>query len=205
MSDRDLFDSEDDDTNVVVLRTSCSSESEDDSRSYRRSSRRSLEYDFSDVDMSELFSARKRKALNVRGSHSVDGGCGGRNDKQNRRLLHLKPAGDTVCTGEVFTPRHKQAAVSRGSKRSEDTDNSSHMQDKGDPEVKSALREITSLLNTVVKRVEKVENELKQQRSLSSSSSGDSTPSSKCKKADIPLIIRVCSCQVIVYFYLYEL
>ena len=35
---------------------------------------RSLEYDFSDVDMSELFSARKRKALNVRGSHSVDGG-----------------------------------------------------------------------------------------------------------------------------------
>ena len=118
MSDRDLFDSEDD-TNVV-LRTSCSSESEDDSRSYRRSSRRSLEYDFSDVDMSELFSARKRKALNVRGSHSVDGGCGGRNDKQNRRRLHLKPAGDTVCTGEVFTPRHKQAAVSRGSKRSED-------------------------------------------------------------------------------------
>lgn len=162
---------------------------------------RSLEYDFSDVDMSELFSARKRKALNVRGSHSVDGGCSGRNDKQNRRLLHLKPAGDTVCTGEVFTPRHKQAAVSRGSKRSEDTDNSSHMQDKGDPEVKSALREITSLLNTVVKRVEKVENE----RSLSSSSSGDSTPSSKCKKADIPLIIRVCSCQEIVYFYLYEL
>lgn len=204
MSDRDLFDSEDDDTNVV-LRTSCSSESEDDSRSYRRSSLRSLKYDFSDVDMSELFSARKRKALNVRGSHSVDGGCGGRNDKQNRRLLHLKPAGDTVCTGEVFTSRHKQAAVSRGSKRSEDTDNSSHMQDKGDPEVKSALREITSLLNTVVKRVEKVENELKQQRSLSSSSSGDFTPSSKCKKADIPLIIRVCSCQEIVYFYLYEL
>ena len=45
--------------------------------------------------------------------------------------------------------------------------------------MKSALREITSLLNTVVKRVEKVENELKQQRSLSSSSSGDFTPSSK--------------------------
>lgn len=35
MSDRDLFDSDDDDRNAVVLRTSCSSESEDDSISYR--------------------------------------------------------------------------------------------------------------------------------------------------------------------------
>ena len=191
MSDRDLFDSDDDDRNAVVLQTSCSSESEDDSISYR--SRRSLEYDFSDVDMSELFSARKRKALDhVHGSHSVNGGCGGRNGKQDRRLLHLKPASDTVYSGEVFTPRHKQAAVSRGSKCTEDAAHSSHVQEKGDPEVKSALREITSLLNTVVKRVEKVENELKQQRSLASSSSSDSTPSSKCKKADIPLIIRVC-------------
>ena len=35
MSDRDLFDSDDDDRNAVVLRTSCSSVSEDDSLSYR--------------------------------------------------------------------------------------------------------------------------------------------------------------------------
>ena len=42
--------------------------------------------------------------------------------------------------------------------------------------VKSALKEITSLLNTVVKRVERVENELKKQ-CASVSSSSDSTPS----------------------------
>ena len=43
-------------------------------------------------------------------------------------------------------------------------------------EVKSALKEITSLLNTVVKRVERVENELQRQRSSCSSSSNEKTP-----------------------------
>ena len=43
-------------------------------------------------------------------------------------------------------------------------------------EVKSALKEITSLLNTVVERVERVEDELQRQRSTGPSSSSDSTP-----------------------------
>ena len=43
-------------------------------------------------------------------------------------------------------------------------------------EVTSALKEITSLLNTVVHRVQKVENELKCQKTSTSSSSSDSTP-----------------------------
>lgn len=64
-------------------------------------------------------------------------------------------------------------------------------QDPGDPEVMSALQEITSLLNTVVKRVEKVECELEHQRSTPSSFS-DSTPSKHKQKADVPLVIRVC-------------
>ena len=55
-------------------------------------------------------------------------------------------------------------------------------------EVKSALQEITSLLNTVVKRVERVEDELKRVSSVSSSS--DSTPP-KNKKVLVPLVVRV--------------
>ena len=47
-----------------------------------------------------------------------------------------------------------------------------------DTSVKAVIQEITSLLNTVVKRVEKVETELKKQSGVSSSS--DLTPS--CSK-----------------------
>ena len=43
-------------------------------------------------------------------------------------------------------------------------------------ETKSALKEITSLLNTVVKRLENVEDELQKQRTTCPSSSTDSTP-----------------------------
>ena len=56
-------------------------------------------------------------------------------------------------------------------------------------EVKSALQEITSLLNTVVKRVERVENELQRQHSLTPSSSSDSTPGKA--KPHVPLVLRV--------------
>ena len=56
------------------------------------------------------------------------------------------------------------------------------------PDVSAALKEITSLLNTVVKRIDRVENELskRQSTSLSSSSAGD-----RCKKSKVPLIVRV--------------
>ena len=57
-----------------------------------------------------------------------------------------------------------------------------------DLSVKTALKEITSLLNTVIKHVERVETELKKQSGVSSSS--DSTPCSK-KSVAVPLIVRV--------------
>ena len=56
-------------------------------------------------------------------------------------------------------------------------------------EVKSALKEITSLLNTVVKRVERVESELQRQKSTSTdpSSSSDVTPT----RTKPPLAVKV--------------
>lgn len=56
-----------------------------------------------------------------------------------------------------------------------------------DDEVKSTLKEITSLLNTVVKRVENVEDELQRQRTTCPSSSSDSTPT----RAKPPLVVKV--------------
>ena len=67
-------------------------------------------------------------------------------------------------------------------------------EDEG-PSVKLALREITSLLNTVVKRVERVETELKKQSesiaSSSRSSSSDSSTPAKKRIVAVPLIVRV--------------
>ena len=56
-----------------------------------------------------------------------------------------------------------------------------------DDEVKSTLKEITSLLNIVVKRVENVEDELRRQKTTSPSSSSDSTPA----RAKPPLVVKV--------------
>ena len=54
-------------------------------------------------------------------------------------------------------------------------------------EVKSALKEITSILNTVVQRVERVENELQRQKSTDPSSSSDVTPT----RTKPPLAVKV--------------
>ena len=99
-----------------------------------------------------------------------------------------RPApGHSKATPE--TPRFSQ------SKREENVNpraavelNTSSTSQDDDPSVKSALKEITSLLNTVVKRVERVETELKKQSSVSSSS--DSNPPLK-KIIAVPLIVRV--------------
>ena len=64
-----------------------------------------------------------------------------------------------------------------------------------DDEVKSALKEITSLLNTVVKRVENVESELQRQRTTGPSSSSDSTPT----RAKPPLVVKVCNLLIYIY------
>ena len=57
------------------------------------------------------------------------------------------------------------------------------------------MREITSLLNTVVKRVERVETELKKQSeyiaSSSRSSSSDSSTPAKKRIVAVQLIVRV--------------
>lgn len=60
-----------------------------------------------------------------------------------------------------------------------------------DPSVKLALKEITSLLNTVVKRVERVESELK--KSTATTSSSESSPSHSSKKQYVPTVVRVSS------------
>lgn len=52
------------------------------------------------------------------------------------------------------------------------------------PELKQSLREITEVLNIVVKRVQGVESELKEQRNRP-----DSTP--KRAKVAVPLVVRV--------------
>jgi len=177
MSDVDMFES--DDRTEVVLQTSCSSESESDTERYR--GRRSL-------DMSVLFAAKKRKPYTPAGTpRAPSGSCHGSTTGKQRQPRR------TLCVG---TARSGTSAGNGKRPQTNDVERSSPplpsvQQDPGDPEVKSALREITSLLNTVVKRVEKVECELKQQRSTPSSSS-DSTPSKHKQKADVPLVIRVC-------------
>lgn len=63
-------------------------------------------------------------------------------------------------------------------------------------EVKSALKEITSLLNTVVEQVERMEDELQRQRSTAPSSSTDSTPTT----AQPPLAVKVSYFPSTVYY-----
>lgn len=58
------------------------------------------------------------------------------------------------------------------------------------PNVSSALKEITSLLNTVVKCMDRMENELKRQ-STSVSSSSASEGSKRFKKKSVPLVVKV--------------
>jgi hypothetical protein len=58
------------------------------------------------------------------------------------------------------------------------------------PNVSCALKEITSLLNTVVKRMDRMENELKRQ-STSVSSSSASEGGKKLKKKLVPLVVKV--------------
>ena len=59
------------------------------------------------------------------------------------------------------------------------------------PDGANVLKEITSLLNTVVKRMDRMENELKQQRSTVSYSSASDTGKTIKKKTSVPLVVRV--------------
>ena len=131
---------------------------------------------------------------------------------RSKRGVDFSPAG-----GSTSTPRRVQSGASRSTPRrvqSGGTSNS-HLSTtddetsvapplpttptsslavsslETDQSVKSALKEITSLLNNVVERVERVESELKRNTSLSSSS--ESSPSHHSKKLYMPTIVRVSS------------
>ena len=131
---------------------------------------------------------------------------------RSKRGVDFSPAG-----GSTSTPRRVQSGASRSTPRrvqSGGTSNS-HLSTtddetsvapplpttptsslavsslETDQSVKSALKEITSLLNNVVERVERVESELKRNTSLSSSS--ESSPSHHSKKLYVPTIVRVSS------------
>lgn len=122
-------------------------------------------------------------------------------DSCRRQLRSPPQLGDSSQHGQC-SPPHSQA-IYTASSHTEYTGTPCHSDDENlsalstqqsttdhtnsDPTVKSALKEITCLLNTVVKRVERVENELKKQSSVSSSS--ESTPSRS--KVHVPLVVRV--------------
>ena len=99
-----------------------------------------------------------------------------------------RPAsGHSKATPETSKPSQSKGINENFNPRPAVELNTSASQDD-DTSVKSALKEITSLLNTVVERVDRVETELKKQSSASSSS--DSTPRTK-KIIAVPLIVRV--------------
>ena len=69
-------------------------------------------------------------------------------------------------------------------------------------EVSAALKEITSLLNTVVKRIDKVESEIRQQRLTPSTSASESQGSAAKKKTSVPRVVKVCEISLIIVFFL---
>lgn len=90
---------------------------------------------------------------------------------------------------ESTDPQHVTPQNQRGRKQHDPPSECSTPVSNG-VEMRSKLEEITSLLNVVVKRVERVETELQKQRTpTSSSSSSESTPSRP--KLHVPLVVRV--------------
>lgn len=175
MSDNELYSESEPDYNpfspLNEMRTSSGSdiESENEEEGRRRLTTAEV--------MAEAFSKNKRL------SHSVT--------KNVARPAEKRPCQQTTTTRNKTTrPEldvrskshssscHSPPVVSPGpSPKSVEVDN----------EVKCALKEITSLLNTVVKRVENVEDELQRQRTTGPSSSSDSTPT----RAKPPLVVKV--------------
>lgn len=137
----------------------------------------------------------------------------GESDSENhrRKRLSSKYVGDKVaeaCTTNFIRPHyrkrkksslngslckrlHQERDHSSGDSISNATGLASDELPLGE-EVKSALKEITSLLNTVVQRVERVESELQRQKSTDPSSSRDVTPTRARVKP--PLAVKVCLC-----------
>ena len=174
MSDRDLFSESKLDYNPLSpcgplneLHTSCSgSDIESDNQ---EDGRRQLT---SDEFMAEAFSKKKRL------SHSVTKNA-------------VRPAEKRPCQQTTTTTRANKHTRLDVNVRSKSHSSSCHRpypvlspgpfpgpspkSVEVDDEVKSSLKEITSLLNTVVKRVENVEDELQRQRTTGPSSSRDST------------------------------
>ena len=181
MSDRELFSESEPDYNPLSpcgplheLRTSSGSDIESDNQ---EDGRRQLT---SDEFMAEAFSKKKRL------SHSVTKNA-------------VRPAEKRPCQQTTTTTRANKHTRLDVNVRSKSHSSSCHRpypvlspgpspkSVEVDDEVKSSLKEITSLLNTVVKRVENVEDELQRQRTTGPSSSSDSTPT----RAKPPLVVKV--------------
>ena len=121
--------------------------------------------------------------VRFRGKASSDSGCstGSRVLKENDKL---QPRRNSQMHIPPTTPRPYTFKENKHMPSCSDHDTSID-----GAEVKSALKEITSLLNAVVKCVERVENELQRQHRLTPSSSSDSTPGRA--KPHVPLVLRV--------------
>ena len=83
----------------------------------------------------------------------------------------------------------------------EDGDTHSNDSQSPDDSVKSALQNITTILNNVVERMDRVERQLSQQNHTPSSSSSEK---SARKKPAVPLILRV-SCEFLFIVNIYKL
>ena len=87
----------------------------------------------------------------------------------------------------VQGPLRKLVCQDRGRSSGDTRGSGATLEESFGEEVKSSLKEITFLLNTVVQRVEKVENELQRRKGTSLSSSSDVTP----PRPKPPLIVKV--------------
>ena len=115
---------------------------------------------------------------------------------KGRSSIHGSKKG--VPTNDKVTPssRSRSSAQIRGSSSEvcpSTPENSQTGLTPEDTNVSEALKEITSLLNTVVKRIDHMEDKLKQQLSTSTVSSSSATEADKRtkKKRSIPLVVRV--------------
>ena len=201
MSGPELFDGETGDEDGIELNDAFRSESESDLESppVRTS-----------MTVRKFFSKKRQRAPSVSNRHELkqhvqQGGssndCVGTSQSKRRRgqlpkdnyAYSVTPNRPSSGRSKV-TPETLRSSQSKGDENVDpraaaELDTSTKISSsQDDPSVNSALKEITSLLNTVVKRVERIETELKKQSS--SSSSTDSTPCSKTIVA-VPRIVRV--------------
>lgn len=118
--------------------------------------------------------------------------------RQNKRADKLKttPAGrPTIDISPLSSPRGDNFQHDTSRAHSSPARSPSPMLDDTDS-VRSALKNITTLLNNVVQRIDRVEDQLRQQNSCTPSSSSSEQKSTR-KKSPIPLLLRVSFCNLL--------